>query len=74
MNPYEILQVNKEATLKEIKKAFKRLTNIHPPDNAKNEEFKKIYGAYQILLNSHKWKELNNKNYKNIKITKDKNL
>jgi DnaJ-class molecular chaperone len=60
MNPYEILQVNKEATPEEIKKAFKRLTNIHSPDNAKNEEFKKIYEAYQILLSSHKWKELKN--------------
>lgn len=55
MNYYEILGVTPNATLKEVKSAYKKMAKIHHPDKNngdKNSEeiFKKITHAYQELL------------------------
>lgn len=49
---YEVLGVSKNATSKEIKKAYKDKSKIHHPDKESgNEElFKKIQEAYAILI------------------------
>jgi len=54
---YEILEISKNATQEEIKKAFRRLAKkYHPDRNPGNSEaeakFKKINEAYQVLSNS----------------------
>lgn len=47
---YEILEVEENATTKEIKKAYRSLSKIHHPDKGGDEEeFKKISEAYNIL-------------------------
>ena len=56
---YEILQVSKEATKTEIKKAYRKLAmKYHPdrnPDDKEAEEmFKKINEAYEVLSNDEK--------------------
>jgi curved DNA-binding protein CbpA len=54
---YEILEISKNATQEEIKKAFRRLAQKwHPDRNPGNSgaeaKFKKINEAYQVLSNS----------------------
>lgn len=52
MNLYEVLGVSKDATSKEIKKAFRDLCKIHHPDKGGEEEkFQELDKAYQILIN-----------------------
>ena len=53
---YEILQVKKDATLKEIKAAYKRLVRLNHPDINKSSAdiFKEICNAYDILSNHDK--------------------
>jgi len=58
-NYYEILEVSREATMEEIKVAYRRLALIHHPDknpgnNAAEEQFKRISEAYQILADPEK--------------------
>jgi DnaJ-class molecular chaperone len=53
-NYYEILEVDKNATQEEIKKAYRKLSlKYHPDKNQGNKEaeekFKEINKAYQIL-------------------------
>ena len=54
-NPYEVLGINKEATPKEIKKAYRNLSKIYHPDltltnKEEHEEiFQKINNAYDKL-------------------------
>ncbi|HBL12011.1 MAG TPA: molecular chaperone DnaJ [Cyanobacteria bacterium UBA11162] len=55
-NYYQILEVSKEATSQEIKKAYRRLArqyhpDLHPENPAATERFKEICQAYQILSN-----------------------
>ena len=49
----KIFELEEDATVKEIKKAWRRLVHIHHPDKGGNEEeFKKIKMAYGVLLRS----------------------
>lgn len=53
-DPYSILGVKREATLDEIKKAYKRLTLLHHPDkNGGSKESEALFGeitsAYELL-------------------------
>ena len=66
MNPYSILNVNKNASDEEIKKAYKKLAlKYHPDKNINNKEFaenkfKQISEAYQILSDKNKRFEYDN--------------
>lgn len=63
-NHYDILDINRGATLSEVKKAYKKLALIHHPDkhaNAPDDErleqqeiFKRISQAYEVLLEAEK--------------------
>ncbi len=56
MNPYEILNINENSTLTEIKKAYKILAlKYHPDKNTdvdSKEKFMQIKSAYDVLLQS----------------------
>lgn len=70
---YEILNLNNNASLEDIKKAYKKLAIIYHPDKntdksdiekQENEKkFKKIAEAYEILTNKEKYNHLNNNNF-----------
>ena len=68
-NYYKILQVSPQATLEEIKVAFRRLARQYHPDLNQNdplseEKFKEISEAYEILVNSNsQQKDQFNHNY-----------
>ena len=54
---YKILGIAKNATEKDIKKAYRKLALTHHPDRGGDEEnFKKISGAYEILKDKEKRK------------------
>ena len=54
-NLYDILQVSKDASETEIKKAYRKLAIKHHPDKGGDEEtFKKISEAYGILSDKDK--------------------
>lgn len=55
MNYYEVLDVNKNSSLQDIKKQYKKLALKHHPDRGGDpEQFKKISEAYQILSDPQK--------------------
>jgi len=56
---YKILEVSKDATQDEIKKAYRRLAHKYHPDkeNGDEEKFKKINEAYQVLKDTEKRKK-----------------
>lgn len=59
---YKILEVNKNASQEEIKKAFRRLAkkyhpDLHPDDENAQEKFKEINEAYEVLGNEDKKKK-----------------
>ena len=57
MSLYNILGLNKDASLEQIKKAYRKLALIHHPDRGGNEEeFKNITKAYEILSDDEKRK------------------
>jgi len=69
---YDILEVNRNASLEDIKKSYKKLAvQFHPDKNKDNKEeaelkFKEISNAYSILSNSetrHKYDMLGDENY-----------
>jgi DnaJ family protein A protein 2 len=54
---YETLEIEKDATPKEIKKAYFRLSKLHHPDKGGDEhKFKEISAAYEILSDEEKRK------------------
>ncbi|MBO6177631.1 MAG: DnaJ domain-containing protein [Selenomonadaceae bacterium] len=58
MNHYEVLEVAKTATQKEIKKAYYRLAKLYHPDHNKDNpeaeaKFKAVGEAYKILSNEN---------------------
>jgi DnaJ family protein A protein 2 len=54
---YETLEVEKDATASQIKKAYFRLSRIHHPDKGGDEhKFKEISAAYEILSDTDKRK------------------
>ncbi|KAF8782719.1 DnaJ subfamily B member 9 like protein [Argiope bruennichi] len=60
-NYYEILGVDKKASNKEIKKAFRKLAMEYHPDKNKDpdaeEKFRKIAEAYEVLSDENKRQE-----------------
>lgn len=57
-NLYDVLNVSKNVSDKDLKKAYKKLAVKHHPDKGGNEEeFKKISEAYSILSDSEKRKK-----------------
>ena len=53
MDLYEILSLKSNASIEDIKKAYKKLAKIHHPDKptGNTEHFQKINYAYNILIN-----------------------
>lgn len=52
---YKILEVSRDASKEEIKKAYRKLAHKHHPDKGGDEEkFKKISEAYSVLSNDKK--------------------
>lgn len=51
MNPYEVLQVDKKATLKDIKAAYRKLSKNHHPDKegGSKEQFEFVKLAFDVL-------------------------
>ena len=56
---YADLNVNKDASAKEIKKSFRKLAQKHHPDRGgKEADFKKINEAYETLGDTNKIKDI----------------
>jgi curved DNA-binding protein CbpA len=61
MNYYELLGVYPDASMEDIKKAYRTKANIHHPDKGGNAEtFKDVKKAYETLYNDVKRKNYNN--------------
>ena len=62
-SPYDLLGVQRDADLNEIKRAYRRLAKeLHPDvnvgDDVATERFKRITAAYNLLADKHKRAEL----------------
>lgn len=68
-NYYQVLGIKKDASLDEIKKAYRKLAHQYHPDKKGGDEakFKKINEAYQVLSNEKERKQYDTfgSNYKN---------
>jgi len=54
-DPYEVLEISKNSTHDEIKKAYKKAAlKNHPDKGGNSEKFKKISDAYEILSDDNK--------------------
>lgn len=56
---YEILGVAKDASQQDIKRAYRRLAkenhpDLHPDDTVKEETFKRVSAAYEVLSDDEK--------------------
>jgi curved DNA-binding protein CbpA len=61
MTLYEILEISPDATVDDIKKAYRDLAKKNHPDHGGNETvFQTIKNAFEILSNSEKRKEYDN--------------
>lgn len=56
MNPYEVLQIDRKATLKDIKAAYRKFSKDHHPDKegGSDEAFRTIQLAYDVLSNAER--------------------
>lgn len=56
MNPYEVLQVDTKATLKQIKDAYRKLSAVHHPDKegGNEEKFREIKLAFDVLSSAER--------------------
>lgn len=67
MDYYDVLEINKNANNKEIKKNYRNLAiKYHPDKGGDPEKFKQISEAYEILSDSNKRKEYDNKLTENL--------
>lgn len=76
---YEILNIHSNASIDEIKKAYRKLSLENHPDrnhnnHLKTEKMKKITEAYEILSNSLKSQSFNNLKNTKIPFTNNNNL
>ena len=63
MDHYETLGVQRDATAKEIKTAFRKLAMKHHPDKGGDQDqFKRIQGAYEVLSDPDKRAQYDNPN------------
>ena len=61
MNPYEVLDVDKSATDKDIKKAYRKGALKHHPDKGGDSaKFKELTQAYEILSTQQKRQQYDN--------------
>jgi molecular chaperone DnaJ len=62
---YKILGVDKKSTQEEIKKAYRKLSKKYHPDinDGKDEKFKEVAEAYEILSDEKKRKSYDNPNH-----------
>lgn len=74
MSLYEILGLSSECSKEEIKKAFRELSKTHHPDKGgKEEDFKKIAKAYEVLSDPKKREAYDNGgDYESIESVQDK--
>ncbi|MCT4509795.1 MAG: DnaJ domain-containing protein [Tepidibacter sp.] len=77
-NLYEILEINKDASQNEIKKAYRRLAKKYHPDRNPNDKcagdkFREVAQAYEILSDEKLRKEYDDKllNFKKENKTND---
>lgn len=70
---YKILGVSQDAEIKEIKKAYRKLSKEHHPDKGGDEEtFKKISQAYAVLSDDIKRQKYDaGEEYENLRTVKD---
>lgn len=64
MNYYEVLGVNKNSSIEDIKRAYRKLAMKHHPDRSGGNDthFKRIQEAYDVLSNPQKKAEYDNPN------------
>jgi DnaJ-class molecular chaperone len=70
---YDVLEVDRNATEDEIKKAYRKLAIVHHPDKNKGDpeadaKFKEISNAYSVLSNpetKNRYDMLGDENYNN---------
>ena len=70
MNYYKILEIEKNASPEQIKKAYRKMALKYHPDRNKNddaeERFKEISKAYQILSDPFKRSQYDTKGFMNF--------